>query len=451
MNEKPHIFLIVVDTLREDYSYLLERELKRYGFITYNNAIAPAPWTLPSHASLFTGLLPSYHGAHETKKRKVPHIKLKAETSYYLPTILSNIGYRTYLITANAFILPEFGFSDFEYIYCTPSISSKLTKKEKERILEIKKKYNPKSKMQYLKSLLKEKELNLLAKVVINSFSIEFQKRRLNWPKDKGATQIIKRIDNIKFNQSHPSFIFINLMEVHEPYPSDGNPIKNPIHLISGQVDQKTVKIWKQDYPGQVEYVAKKLREMLEILQDKNLLDNSLIIITSDHGQLLGEHGGKLSHGVFLYDELIKVPLFIKYPSNSNVKILDYENYQYIPLINLKYLILDVIKNNTTKDEILYSNFAMSESFGTQYGISSTNTIDTGLFESLEMFRVAIYYKDVKGVFNVATWEFEEIKKYSNSDVTREDVKALKSFITKHLSTIASIKVASRKLGGAKN
>ena len=258
MGETPNIFIIVVDTLREDYSHLLEGELKKYGFIKYNNAIAPSPWTLPSHASIFTGLLPSYHGAHETKKRKVPHIRLKAEASYYLPTILSSMGYMTYLLTANAFILPEFGFSGFEYVYCTPSIDGKLTKKEKERIIEIKKKHNPKSTTQYLKSLLKEKEFKLLTKIVMNSFSIELQKRRLDWPKNKGATQIIEKIKSIEFNKSHPIFAFINLMEVHEPYPSDDSPIKNPIHLISGQVDQKTIKIWRQDYPRQGE---RKLRE----------------------------------------------------------------------------------------------------------------------------------------------------------------------------------------------
>lgn len=452
MSEKPNIFLIVIDTLREDYSYLLEKELGKYGFIKYENVIAPAPWTIPSHASIFTGLLPSYHGVHETKDKKVPNIKFKADASYYLPTILSNVGYRTYLLTANTFILPEFGFFGFDYVYCTPSPSSKFTKEERGKLREIARKYSPKSKMQYLISLLKEKEFSLLTKVAINGLLLEFQKRQLGWPKDKGARHILKQIESIKFNQHHPTFTFINLMEVHEPYPSDDNLIRNPIDPIVGQVDQKIVEIWKREYPEEVEYVAKKLREILEVLQDKKLLENSLIIVTSDHGQLLGEHGGKLSHGVFLYDELVRVPLFIKYPSNMNFKTLrDYEDYQYVPLINLKLLVLDIIKNNAMNDKVLYSEFAISESFGPQYGISSPENIKAGLFESLEAFRVAVCYKDIKGVFNVTNWEFEEIKKYSDNDVTKADIKTLKSIVTKHLSTIAATKVASKRIGGVKN
>jgi len=72
----------------------------------------------------------------------------------------------------------------------------------------------------------------------------------------------------------------------------------------------------KHEYQREVDYVTKKILEMLEMLKNKNLFDNSLIVVTSDHGQLLGEHN-KISHGIFLYDELLKVPLLIKYPKEK--------------------------------------------------------------------------------------------------------------------------------------
>ena len=67
---KPNIVIIFLDTLREDHAQDLDRLLD-YGFVKYQNAIAPATWTLPSHVSMFTGLYPTEHGIHE-KRRYLP-------------------------------------------------------------------------------------------------------------------------------------------------------------------------------------------------------------------------------------------------------------------------------------------------------------------------------------------------------------------------------------------
>ena len=63
---RPNVVILIIDALREDYSSGLEA-LRELGFVRYENAIAPAPWTLPSHASLITGLYPSQHGVHESR------------------------------------------------------------------------------------------------------------------------------------------------------------------------------------------------------------------------------------------------------------------------------------------------------------------------------------------------------------------------------------------------
>jgi arylsulfatase A-like enzyme len=63
---KPNVILLVLDTLREDHSSGLDN-LLQMGFVKYTNAISSAPWTLPSHVSMFTGLPPSLHGIHEQK------------------------------------------------------------------------------------------------------------------------------------------------------------------------------------------------------------------------------------------------------------------------------------------------------------------------------------------------------------------------------------------------
>ncbi|MCD6373309.1 MAG: sulfatase-like hydrolase/transferase, partial [Thermococcus sp.] len=108
--EYPNIVFIVVDTLRKDYAKPLEEALKKLGFIKYENAIAPASWTRPSHASIFTGLYPALNGAHETT------LKLKKNDDL-LSLRLQDLGYTTYLLSANSFIRPESGFVGFDYFY----------------------------------------------------------------------------------------------------------------------------------------------------------------------------------------------------------------------------------------------------------------------------------------------------------------------------------------------
>lgn len=59
MADLPHVIFIVLDTLRKDYGRIVENSLSQMGFIKYENAITPAPWTLPAHASMFSGLYPN--------------------------------------------------------------------------------------------------------------------------------------------------------------------------------------------------------------------------------------------------------------------------------------------------------------------------------------------------------------------------------------------------------
>jgi arylsulfatase A-like enzyme len=113
-----HIVLIVLDTLRWDYSHHFDW-LLQYGFVKYA-AWSAAPWTLPSHISMFTGLYPSEHGVHEpdeylgigVERLLAPKAReaMKA-LGYGLIGELRDRGYRAVAYTANGFITPQFGFS----------------------------------------------------------------------------------------------------------------------------------------------------------------------------------------------------------------------------------------------------------------------------------------------------------------------------------------------------
>ena len=106
---KPNVVILVIDTLREDYAGGLEA-LRELGFVKYENAIAPAPWTLPSHVSLITGLYPSQHGIHEAygvyADRELMELSTQRLSALNHGIIgeLMDEGYSVYVTSANPFI-----------------------------------------------------------------------------------------------------------------------------------------------------------------------------------------------------------------------------------------------------------------------------------------------------------------------------------------------------------
>ena len=113
-SKRPNISIIILDSLRLDAFKKLDNESLFKDFKRMEECIAPAPWTLPSHASLFTGMYPSEHGAHEAKDIKsldIERIKLKKETFI---SELGRLGYHTYAISANPYVHPIYGFNEFD-------------------------------------------------------------------------------------------------------------------------------------------------------------------------------------------------------------------------------------------------------------------------------------------------------------------------------------------------
>jgi arylsulfatase A-like enzyme len=88
---------------------------------------------------------------------------------------------------------------------------------------------------------------------------------------------------------------------------------KDLYYLISHGVNQSQLNLLRSLYDGQINYFDYCLKELIEYIKSIGFYENTLLIITSDHGELLGEHG-LLHHEFVLYDQLIKVPLIIKFP-----------------------------------------------------------------------------------------------------------------------------------------
>jgi len=113
------------------------------------------------------------------------------------------------------------------------------------------------------------------------------------------------------------------MIEVHEPYF-----IRDPIDVkkvvlnhISNYLDYRAVRKWIKGYSRQVGVATEYVLKIIKLLKQRGIFDKSLIIVTSDHGQLLGEHE-KIGHGDFLYDELLYVPLLMKYPKDVEIEVV---------------------------------------------------------------------------------------------------------------------------------
>jgi len=324
---------------------------------------------------MLTGLYPILHGAHEIKNKNVPEIKLKKKT-LLLTIELQELGFKTYLLSANSFVNPNFGFVGFDSFYEIP-VSSDFSLLSNEEIIFIGKllRKNNRSRIAVAKRLILTGQYKLFLKS-----ALYFLLRRICYlifrlPLDKGSKRIIKEFKKIMSrNPDEQKFILINFMEVHEPYFMRDIFTEEKVNnwKTNEKPDLKLVRKWRERYSREIEYIVQRVLDLIKVLEETNEFEKSLIIVTSDHGQLLGEHG-RLGHGVFLYDELLRVPLLIKYPKDAEIKIMSKKS-EYISLVKLKQLILKVAKNELKDDGVLYSETVFSECYGIEVKIDELKT-----------------------------------------------------------------------------
>jgi len=310
----PNVLWVVWDTVRAD-------RLSVYGFgkpttpflqewaktsRVYVNCLSAAPYTISSHASMFTGLLPTEHGVSNDHQRLGDHFETIAE-------LLRRKGYQTYLFSANPLISQEHnfhqGFETEEHPW-DPEYRS-----EAARIVS--RKVPPEDRSTELSNKVREGKL---------------------WIWDiKASGELVERLVGEwlrRRDPARPFFIFVNYMEAHRPYippRTFRERIMSAKQIArSYEVDRSWATVWSYSF-GLHEYTAEELaviadtydaclaelddlfRRLIESLRSKGYLDNTVVILTADHGEHLGEHH-LLGHEFSVYSPLLHVPLIISYP-----------------------------------------------------------------------------------------------------------------------------------------
>jgi arylsulfatase A-like enzyme len=298
-NKVPYVFLIVLDTVRADSlsiyggNPMLGLHLEQFAkdALVFENCIASSSWTMPSHASMFTGLYPREHGTHKhITKNKSWYAPIKLPT---LADIFHENKYNTFAIVSNFAVLrPNVFGKGFDIYDCADGLG-----KNRGRTL------NP----------------------LINLFCYETNINPKYFSPYRTAEDINSSTKNLLADYyNSPSFLFLNFMDAHLPYfpPRTFNRLFTTAKLsLLYRIKFARSFFWdiprkflnKSQYNSEIAYLDHQLGKLFAHLKKIGIYDKSLIVITSDHGELFNEH--KLwGHRQPMYEGIIKVPLLVKFP-----------------------------------------------------------------------------------------------------------------------------------------
>ena len=392
---KLNVTIIILDTLKHDtFDMLAKRNpelMGRFDGISFDHCIAPSSWTLPSHASLLTGLYPSSHGSHETREIKsldIAGIKLRR------PTVVGELrerGYRTYGISANPYIHPVYGFTDFDtYVhesYFTDIFGSmiEVSAHLKEDLHRYRNEYGN-DVLRLSRAIIREDpklfvDLALSASVMSPRAALKKAKAKLidGWPLEKGGKNIVRMVRHTKFKT--PFFLFLNFMEAHDPYiGGKGNDFNWATPFLKKPVDGGLLEKWKRLYVVASHKAMKYGSAVIADLMER-YGDDQIIILTSDHGQAFNEHGF-VGHGTVLFDEAVKVPL-----RRHRSQVAEQGKGEGLQsLVNVPEFILSALDGNRDALRMLSSESVYSETFSIPANISKVKGVDRKKMAKLDRY-----------------------------------------------------------------
>jgi arylsulfatase A-like enzyme len=319
---RPNVLLIIWDTVRGAslslYGY--EREttpnLARLAerALVFDYAYSTAPWTTPSHASMFTGL--------EAADLSTDWATSLSRDPRTLAEVLAENGYRTGGFTANTYATGREsglhrGFSHYaDFLMFSPGELLRSTA--------------------LLRSVVnRERWWNRLG---------------IGHPLGYKSAAVVERqfLDWLSRESDRPFFAFINVWDAHAPYlpppPFDTLfgprlPGRDPQMPAGRTFTPRELRAEIDAYDGAIAELDQRFARLLEELDRRGVLDNTLVILTSDHGEEFGEHG-VFTHGHTLYDRALRVPLVVFDPRRSEP---GQRVSQFVSLRDLPATVLDAV------------------------------------------------------------------------------------------------------------
>ena len=279
----PNVVIITLDTVRSDH-------LGCYGYprptsphidaladvaTLFTRSLVTSPWTVPTHASMFTGKFSFEHGAHafEVPEGTVNNVNPLPKSELTIAEVLWEHGYATGAVVANeAFLSQRWQLNQGFETY-----------------------------------------------VVRRTYAPEVNRRVFRW------------LDAVK---DRPFFLFINYIDAHRPYNTrprpgvtkravvqdEGELLDSLYHAVmpgTGDIPVDLANKVTDQYDTAIANVDDAVGELIERLRRSGVYENTVVVVTSDHGEFLGEHH-LVEHSKDVYQEVLTAPLIIKAPGQSN-------------------------------------------------------------------------------------------------------------------------------------
>jgi arylsulfatase A-like enzyme len=289
-----NVLILLIDSLRADrlslYGYARDVDPHLRGLaeeaVLFERAYAPAPWTVPSTASLLTGLYPNLHGKGIVRGDRTRF----REDAFFLAEALQDAGFRTGIISNNPLIVPSNGFDRG-----------------------------------------------------IDEFDVRTNEDGWYYGGERLSAAATAWLDR---HPLQPFCLYVHYFDPHYPYqappnwtrsyvdPQSGSAIDDE-RILAGDANHARRRIVAKSegpqsvlpprehvsylealYDAETRYADEMIGGVLEALEQRNLLDRTLVIVTSDHGEEFLEHGF-LTHGHSLYEELLRIPLIVRFPDGT--------------------------------------------------------------------------------------------------------------------------------------
>ena len=288
LESKPNVILVMVDTLRADHLSCYGSDVETPNLCrladdgTIYQGFSHASWTKPATASLVTSTLPSTHNAMSKPSSLSGDLVL-------IPEALQEAGYTTGGIVSNVNLAESFGFAqgydDYhylgpDYLFGAQESSSKLIVYQLGRQIALGMFGGDGV---YFNDFYQDSE-------VVNGVAFD-------WLGDHADERF---------------FLFLHYMDPHDPYfvhPYNGEGVAR---VSMPEPEPDMAEELHALYRGEIEYLDANFGKLLAKLEAAGIYDDTVIVLTADHGEEFRDHGG-FWHGLTLYDEQIHVPLVIKW------------------------------------------------------------------------------------------------------------------------------------------
>ncbi|MFB6084174.1 MAG: sulfatase-like hydrolase/transferase [Halorientalis sp.] len=310
---RKNVVFLVLDSLRKDRTSVYNEDVDFTGHmqaladagIVFEDAVTQAPWTLPSHASMFTGEYPWDHGT--------THVRSYFDGRDTVVTDFSTAGYSTAAITPNVWITPHKGMTDdFDHV------ENFLGKADNRVSVELSKLGTK------LFDTLGDGTRRVLGRQldrIFRLFGVD------DSTKSEETVAAVEEYLGDRGDDGEDFFLYVNLMEPHEPYhPPESYKDRHGVTDESSIPHRQKDMFTKDDidfaqlrkiYDASVDYTDDLVGRIVDALEANDLDDDTVVVVLSDHGQALGEDGEQFGHQFTVSEPVVNTVLLVDHPDRD--------------------------------------------------------------------------------------------------------------------------------------